>query len=385
MDVTAVDLFCGCGGLSQGLAEAGFTVAAGIDVWKDAITVYASNHGGDGHDAILHDLSDEDSTIELVSSYLPFLIAGGPPCQDFSSAGHRKEGDRADLTVKYANVVSRIRPKTFIMENVPRAQLSAAFATARDIFRGAGYGLTQIVLNAAHCGVPQLRKRLFLIGMLDEPDDFLMPSLTAAQSAQPMTVREYVGDEITVEAYYRHPRTYQRRAIFTLDEPSATIRGINRPIPGTYRLHQNDATRDLAGVRALSFDERARIQTFPKGYFDGVATRAAKEQMIGNAVPVNLARYVGERLLAYIAVREHKVDADGVSSETAVEMKSHVNTLLSIMEKTGNLKAGDVPGHAHEIFESLVSLDNPVGQVISIGSRRHLQLPPEDHFMEAAE
>lgn len=301
MELTAVDLFCGCGGLSRGLSEGGFNVSAGIDAWDEAIRVYAANNSDAGHDAIVHDLTDEEGTVELVSRYRPFLVAGGPPCQDFSSAGHRKEGDRADLTVKYAQVVSRTRPKAFIMENVPRAQLSAAFAAAVGIFREAGYGLTTIVLNASHCGVPQLRKRLFLIGMLGEPDDFLLDDLTSAQSAEPMTVRQYLGDEIDLGFYYRHPRTYQRRAIFSLDEPSPTIRGINRPMPPTYKLHSNDAVQDLEEIRALTLEERARIQTFPHGYFDVEVTKAAKEQMIGNAVPVELAKFVATALFKHAA------------------------------------------------------------------------------------
>jgi DNA (cytosine-5)-methyltransferase 1 len=301
MQFTAVDLFCGCGGLSRGLSEGGFDVSAGIDAWDEAVRVYAANNGKTGHDAIVHDLSDEDGTVELVSRYQPFLVAGGPPCQDFSSAGHRKEGDRADLTVKYARVVSRVRPSAFIMENVPRAQLSDAYATAVGIFKEAGYGLTTIVLNASHCGVPQLRKRMFMIGMMGETDDFLRGALESGQSTKPMTVRDYLGGEIDAEFYYRHPRTYQRRAIFSLDEPSPTVRGINRPMPPTYKLHGNDAVQDLSEVRSLTLEERARIQTFPHGYFDIDVTKAAKEQMIGNAVPVELARFVATALFQHAA------------------------------------------------------------------------------------
>jgi DNA (cytosine-5)-methyltransferase 1 len=315
MQFTAVDLFCGCGGLSRGLSEGGFDVSAGIDAWDEAVRVYAANNGKPGHDAVLHDLSDEDGTVELVSRYKPFLVAGGPPCQDFSSAGHRKEGDRADLTVKYARVVARTLPRAFIMENVPRAQLSDAYATAVGIFKEAGYGLTTIVLNASHCGVPQLRKRMFMIGMMGETDDFLRGALESGQSAKPMTVRDYLGGEIDAEFYYRHPRTYQRRAIFSLDEPSPTVRGINRPMPPTYKLHGNDAVQDLSVVRSLTLEERARIQTFPHGYFDIDVTKAAKEQMIGNAVPVELARFVATALFQHAA----KV-ADGLHAVAPPEL-----------------------------------------------------------------
>lgn len=342
MNLTAVDLFCGCGGLSRGLSKGGFEVLAGIDSWSDAIKVYAANNRSPGHDAIVHDVIDEDATVELVGRYDPFLIAGGPPCQDFSSAGHRSEGDRADLTVKYARVVSRVRPEAFIMENVPRAQLSSAFASATKIFKDAGYGLTTVVLNASLCGVPQLRKRLFLIGMIGEEDDFLQNDLMSGQSRKPMTIRQYLKDEIQVDHYYRHPRTYQRRAIFTLDEPSPTIRGINRRLPPTYKLHGSDSATDLSTVRALTLEERARIQTFPRGYFNVDLPSASKEQMVGNAVPVELARFVAKRLRAYaldrMSLRRHRSSEPGWLVDRVEEMIS----LLKVSRLNRALARDDV-------------------------------------------
>lgn len=99
--------------------------------------------------------------------------------------------------------------------------------------------------------------------------------------------------------YYRHPRSYARRGIFSIDEPSPTVRGVNRPIPSGYKIHSNDATTNLTEVRPLTTLERARIQTFPKNFvFEGSKTNL--EQMIGNAVPVKLAEYVGKHLLNYM-------------------------------------------------------------------------------------
>ena len=104
---------------------------------------------------------------------------------------------------------------------------------------------------------------------------------------------------MNTEYYYRHPRSYARRGIFSIDEPSATIRGVNRPIPNNYSIHPGDATKDLSKVRVLTTLERARIQTFPKSFnFSGNKTDL--EQMIGNAVPVELAKYVAVHLMEYI-------------------------------------------------------------------------------------
>lgn len=291
MSRDAVDLFCGCGGLTLGLAKAGFDVVAGVDSWKAAISVYRKNFPA--HDGHWFDLSDENGTVEIVESYAPFLVAGGPPCQDFSAAGVRVEGSRADLTVKFASVIARSRPPAFIMENVPRASLSTAYKTAEEIIRKAGYGVTKRVIDASLCGVPQKRKRLFMIGMLGQPDGFLDFYFDFDSVAPKVTtVREYMGDEIDVDHYYRHPRTYGSRAIYSVDEPSATIRGVNRPRPSTYRKHKMD-TADPCDANALTTYQRARIQTFPKSYiWSDDVPRAAIEQMIGNAVPVDMAAYV---------------------------------------------------------------------------------------------
>src|SRR3546814_3143548 len=106
-----------------------------------------------------------------------------------------------------------------------------------------------------------------------------------------MTVRRFLeqeGDGLTFEHYYRHPRSYSRRGIFSVDEPAPTMRGTNRPMPPNYRRHEGDTTDPSAGeVRALSAAMRARIQTFPTAY-RWIGPRTHVEQMIGNAVPVRL-------------------------------------------------------------------------------------------------
>ena len=114
-----------------------------------------------------------------------------------------------------------------------------------------------------------------------------------------MTIRDYLGYEFGTDYYYRHPRSFARRGIFSIDEPSPTVRGVNRPIPKTYKIHPGDATKDLSKVRPLTTLERARIQTFPATFqFEGSKTDL--EQIIGNAVPVELAAYVGKHILEYL-------------------------------------------------------------------------------------
>ena len=118
-----------------------------------------------------------------------------------------------------------------------------------------------------------------------------------------MTLREYFGEQLGFTHYYRHPRSYARRGIFSIDEPSPTIRGVNRPIPKGYPGHSGDTMPSDESLRSLTTLERAYIQTFPKNFvFPGYKTDI--EQVIGNAVPVKLAEYVARCLARYIKIGE---------------------------------------------------------------------------------
>lgn len=298
-----VDLFCGCGGLSMGFQKAGMEVVAAFDNWADALTVYRNNFD---HPAIMANLMDVDKSVEAVRQYKPDMIIGGPPCQDFSSAGKRDENNgRGDLTVAYAHIISEVRPTWFVMENVERILKTQKLQDALSIFHAAGYGLTYTVLNAALCGVPQRRKRFVMIGKLGAQDNFMQDALKENLAKKELSVAEYFGDKLPIKYYYRHPRSYARRGIFSTDEPSATIRGVNRPMPQGYKLHPGDPVTSLEGIRPLTTHERSMIQTFPEDFsFDGTKTNV--EQMIGNAVPVNLGYFVADAIFRYSG--EKKVD-----------------------------------------------------------------------------
>lgn len=282
----------------MGFLRAGYNIKAGVDNWSQAIECYSQNFPM--HAALQMDLQDWKSVAKKFQDEQFDIIIGGPPCQDFSEAGEQIEGDRANLTKNFARIVAKIRPKYFVMENVPRARLSNAYKTARGVFKRAKYGLTEIVLDASLCGVPQRRKRFFCIGSLDHKNKFLEKMLLANQRDLPMTLREYLGDEFGLQYYYRHPRTYARRAVFSIDEPAPTVRGCNRPLPATYRKHSDDIVDPVsAGVRALTFKERARIQMFPANY-KWSSQSQVNDQMVGNAVPVGLAEYVGMCLRKFV-------------------------------------------------------------------------------------
>lgn len=298
--MNTVDLFAGCGGMSLGFQNAGFNLVAAFEFWDIAAKCYEENFN---HPVFKSDLSNVKSAVEQIRRFSPELIIGGPPCQDFSHAGKRVESSRASLTESYAKIIENIKPQYFVMENVDRAQKSKAFEKAENIFKNAGYGLTKIVLDASKCGVPQKRKRFFCIGALGKDDDFMKKNLESGLSQKSTTLRDYFGDTLDFEYYYRHPRNYNRRAIFSIDEPAPTIRGVNRPVPKGYHGHPNDACPISENVRALTTLERSLIQTFP-ATFKWCGNKTEKEQMIGNAVPVKLAEYVALKLKQYIISQE---------------------------------------------------------------------------------
>lgn len=282
--------------MSLGFQNAGFDVLAAFDSWKPAVEVYRKNFK---HPIFQQDLSDVDAAVKMFEGYHPEVIFGGPPCQDFSTAGHQDEnGGRAILSVAFARIVAAVKPQWFVMENVATIRNTQSFKTACETFRDAGYGLTCKILNAAYCGVPQTRKRMFIIGGLGEDEGFLDELLEAGLSDKPMTIRDYLGDSLGIEHYFRVPTNYSRRGVFSIDEPSMTIRAIDRPIPPGYKGNPKDSA-PVSETRVLTPKERSYIQTFPEE-FEFFGGKSDVNTMIGNAVPVNLAKYVASALLSYI-------------------------------------------------------------------------------------
>ena len=117
--LATVDLFSGCGGLSLGLSKAGFSITHAFDSWAPAVQAYEANFN---HGCSAVDLSDVDSSVTAIMQHDFQVIAGGPPCQDFSQAGSRVEGARANLTNCFAEIIVRCMPPLFIMENVEKIE-----------------------------------------------------------------------------------------------------------------------------------------------------------------------------------------------------------------------------------------------------------------------
>jgi DNA (cytosine-5)-methyltransferase 1 len=295
--VNFADLFCGAGGLSAGLIDAGMVPLYACDAWQPALDVYRRNLGPD---AARVDLSEPTPLIRKLMKLAPDLIAGGPPCTEFSSAGKRVEGEQAKLMARFADVVLACRPRWFVMENVSRARNSSIFRKVRRRFERAGYGLTEEILDASHCGIPQRRRRLILVGRLGAADDFLAESLIAGLAAEPMSIRDALGD-IDPHLYF-HGRTYDRRAVYSIDGPAPTIRGVLRDPPPGYKRHRLDSANP-SEARAPTLEELSLIQGFPpKWVWRGKRAAIASTtivQMIANAVPPALAQHVARAILEY--------------------------------------------------------------------------------------
>lgn len=178
---TVIDLFAGAGGLSFGLAEAGFDVRLGLDFDKHAMSTYALNHPwaipivGDVREFSGSQLLDAAALDEVD------LLAGGPSCQGFSTHGKRLADDpRNFLYQEFMRLVAETRPRAVLMENVKGLLISAKGRYKAEVeraFEDLGYSVNSRVLLAADFGVPQRRERVFfLASRLGEPIDFPNPT-----------------------------------------------------------------------------------------------------------------------------------------------------------------------------------------------------------------
>ena len=201
----AVDLFCGAGGLSEGLRLAGYTPALGVDIDPVALRSYRANHPETS--IIETDIANlsRRSVLRGCGNEEIDLLAGGPSCQGFSTHGKRRQDDpRNSLLREMLRVARETKPRFVLLENVAGLRSYGRGAFEAEIaaeFSRSGYSVASGVLNAADFGVPQLRKRIVFIGTrLDLP--LAMPAPTHYPPGQLMptglerhvTVGEALGD-----------------------------------------------------------------------------------------------------------------------------------------------------------------------------------------------
>jgi DNA (cytosine-5)-methyltransferase 1 len=169
--MNVLDLFSGPGGLSLGLQSVGATIKAAVELNRDAMQTYSLHTNAAKH--FNTDIRNVDFT--------PFkgqvdIVAGGPPCQPFSLGGLRKAtADVRNMIPEYLRCIKEVQPYVFLMENVPGLTMSAAkpyFDSVLQEMVDLGYKINWAIVNSADFGVPQKRRRLFVIGCKDRVLDF---------------------------------------------------------------------------------------------------------------------------------------------------------------------------------------------------------------------
>jgi DNA (cytosine-5)-methyltransferase 1 len=269
-----ISLFSGCGGMDLGFKQAGFNTVFANDIDSAAKKVWDNNF----------DIPMTTGDIRDITNFpKASVVIGGFPCQDFSKAGKQAgfKSSRGNLYKQFLRVVHTVKPKLFIMENVP------GFLTQGGLERikraAQPYWIRYKVLNAADYGVPQRRKRVFFIGSREKLI-FRWPTKSSM-----VTVREALTD-VPDSKYSKAKRLDkgQGQRILPWNGVSPTIRAEHH---GNIEFHPDNHRR-------LSVRECARLQTFPDNFtFDSVSMSVAY-RLIGNAVPVEMARQIAKGLLS---------------------------------------------------------------------------------------
>ena len=330
MNPTALDLFCGAGGLTRGLSDAGFDVLAAFDLWPIAARSYRLNFPG--HPCLEDDIATlETERLGLLGLDGVDLVAGGPPCQGFSGQRIGADQDnRNDLVHAFGRVVVAVRARMFMMENVRGLLGERGRSTARRFvsdMEAAGYDVAHRVLDAVEFGVPQRRQRVFFVGRRRGAVGrftFPVPSVDRPVSVGEAFVdlNEPPADLTPLDGDSLHRRTRlselnQRR--ISLIPPGGGFEDL--PVELRVKCHKNGAERighravygrlqtdRPAGTITARFDsftrgrfghptqprnltlrEGARLQGFPDAHlFVGNQEEIAAQ--IGNAIPPPLAK-----------------------------------------------------------------------------------------------
>lgn len=331
--MNVVSFFAGAGGLDLGFEKAGFNVVWANEYDKDIWETYEKNHKST--------ILDRRSIVDIKSDEVPECdgIIGGPPCQSWSEAGSLRgiNDKRGQLFYDFIRILEAKQPKFFLAENVSGMLLerhSEALKNIKEMFKNAGYRLSFKLLNASDFDVPQDRKRVFFVGIREDLDfEFQFPQPLKKK----VTLEQKIADlkDSVVPAKEGNKTNKQnckvpnheymiggfssmfmsRNRVRSWDEQSFTIQagGRHAPIhpqaPKMKFIEQNirvfvPGKEDL--YRRLSVRECARIQTFPNDFVFHYNHIAAGYKMIGNAVPVNLAKHIAISIKSQIENAEKK-------------------------------------------------------------------------------
>jgi DNA (cytosine-5)-methyltransferase 1 len=317
MTYSIVSLFTGAGGLDLGFERAACEVAVCVDNDPEACKTLRYNRPA--WPVFEGDIREFDPSPYAGAD----LVVGGPPCQGFSTAGKGNPKDpRNFLWQEYFRVVEVVMPKALVIENVSglKHQRNGDHLTGiMDALETLDYHFALGVLNAADFGVPQVRRRLFVIGMKG-----FVPSLPNPSGIEQKTVSEAIDDLIGIEnpVLNQEPNRHAphivakwknlqpgeidpnyRRARLRGDRPSHTIRAGGGYGPKGNHLAGFHPPIHHSLPRQLTVREAARLQSFPDEWiFQG--SKTAQGRQVGNAVPVLMAEAVGRHVVSLIDAAE---------------------------------------------------------------------------------
>lgn len=325
MKFTAIDLFAGCGGLSEGLIQANFNVIAAVEINKKALETYRLNHSKTK--IFVTDIRslDVEKVRALLGGQTLHLLAGCPPCQGFSSIRRLNrssavEDARNDLILEYLRFVKELKPLTIMMENVPAIINYHLFKEVKIELEGIGYNIDFDIVNVADYGVPQRRKRFVMLG--SRIGDIKI----AKANNLKRTVRDIIGSlespETTNDPVHKiYPKHVPRIKEMISKIPKDG--GSRKDLPAEYildchkkekvgfndvygRLRWDDVSSTITGGclnpskgrflhpeedRCITAREAALLQTFPGDYqFPIEIPKTALALMIGNALPPEFSR-----------------------------------------------------------------------------------------------
>ena len=353
--LNVIDLFCGCGGFSKGFEEAGFNIRFGIDLWNDAIATYKKNFP---EAVVLNEDIQKVSGQHILdmcnmAADEVDVIIGGPPCQGFSVSGKRIiDDERNQLYKSFVELVAEIKPKIFVMENVPglvRLFNGQVGEQVVEDFTNIGYTVKQRILSAENFGVPQQRRRVFFVGVNNDkfcnPDCYVypIPSAGVDESVPALTSKDAIsdldfvpddkvlGEDIPYQIppqneYQRQMRNGSRsilnhsitlhnartKEIIAMVPDGGNYKDLPKELWSTRKVHiawtRMDSQKPCFTIdtghnhhfhyranRVPTVRESARIQSFPDTFeFIGIKTSQLKQ--VGNAVPPLLAKAVAESI-----------------------------------------------------------------------------------------
>lgn len=337
MAYNAIDLFAGCGGMTEGLFAAGYKVVAAIEIDPNAAQAYRANHERRGVILYEEDIRqvDPNSIRQLLGDEPLHLLAGCPPCQGFSTMRRKnKRGAKRDarnrLVWEYVRFVESLTPITIMLENVPALAEYTEFKRAVAQLKRLGYIISYRSVDTAQYGVPQRRKRLVLTGSLlgalepatgndrtvtvratignmprpedsDDPLHQMFPHHTEYIQEQIRLTPHDGGSRLDLPEQYTLP-CHRREGIgfkdvygrLSWDKVSSTITGgCLNPSKGRFLHPEQD--------RCISAREAAMLQTFPQGYvFPSELSRSAIALMIGNALPPTFCRIQAKKIAEHL-------------------------------------------------------------------------------------